>query len=78
MEAGRVDSLNDESGYMFSVTFKTTSTLAVAASELAMRRIGTGWLVVQGGTWPQRLTLIRLLHTTGPWDSIRRAVGRHR
>jgi hypothetical protein len=51
---------------------------AVAASELAMRRIGTGWLIVQGGTWSQRLTLMKLLHATGPWDSIRRAVRRRR
>jgi hypothetical protein len=38
----------------------------VAASELAMRRIRKGWLVVQGGTLSQRLSLLRRLHTTEP------------
>lgn len=34
-------------------------------SEVVMRRIGKVWLAVQGGTLPQRLTLVRLLQITG-------------
>jgi hypothetical protein len=50
---------------MLSALHDRPGIFTVAASGLAMRRIGTAWLAVQGGTLPQRLTLIRLLHASG-------------